>query len=151
MNLQKENPMKRTSLLILASIALLSACKSNQPSLAPDGAEQLNNIRHICILSRTQDPNPGLNKQIAQSLTKYGISSETVDVTTNRQRLYESECRYNLRYNTRGSGNSINYISLLIRTPDHPVASLRANPNVQSSQSQQAEIDRIIGRLLNKL
>ena len=59
--------MKRTSLLILASIALLSACKSNQPSLAPDGAEQLNNIRHICILSRAQDPNPGLNKQIAQS------------------------------------------------------------------------------------
>ena len=118
--------MKRTSLLILASITLLSACKSSQPSpsLAPGGSEQLNSIRHICILSRAQDPNPGLPKQIAQSLTKYGISSETVDVTTNRQRLYDPECRYNLRYNTRGSGNSMNYISLLIRTPDHPVASL---------------------------
>lgn len=142
--------MKRLSLLILSSITLLSACQSSHPSLAPDGAQQLSNIRHICILSRPQDPNPNLPQQITQSLAKYGISSETVDVISNRQRLYEPECRYNLRYNTRGNGTSMNYISLLIRTPDHPVSSLRANPNFKSPQNQQAEIDRIIGQLLNK-
>ncbi len=142
--------MKRLSLLIFSSAILLTACQSNPVSLAPDGAQQLNSIRHICILSRPQDPNPNLPQQITQSLAKYGISSETVDAISNRQRLYEPECRYNLRYNTRGNGTSMNYISLLIRTPDHPVSSLRANPNFQSPQTQQAEIDRIIGQLLNK-
>ncbi|MDO5638660.1 MAG: hypothetical protein Q4G28_02210 [Neisseria sp.] len=142
--------MKFSSLLIIGSAALLSACQSSQTSLAADGAEQLGNIRHLCILTRPDNPNPTLDRQIAQSLAKYGISSENVNVATDRKRLYEPECRYNLRYNTRGSGDKLNYISLLIRTPEHPVASLRANPNFQTAQNQQAEIDRIIGRLLNK-
>ena len=142
--------MKRPILLITASIVLLTACQSSQSALGPNGAEQLSSIRHLCILENAKKPNPTLNRQIAQSLTKYGISSETVDVTLNRKRLYEPECRYNLRYNTQISKDNINYISLLIRTPDHPVASLRANPNFQRAQSQQAEIDRIIAQLLNK-
>ncbi|UOO81168.1 hypothetical protein LVJ83_09300 [Uruburuella testudinis] len=143
--------MKRPILLMISSITLLlSACQSSQPVLGANGAEQLNNIRHLCILSNPKNPNPGLNRQIAQSLTKYGISSETVDAASNRKRLYEPECRYNLRYNTRGIGNNMHYLSLLIRTPEHPVASLRANPNFRNPQNQQAEIDRIIGTLLNK-
>ncbi len=142
--------MKRTSLLIIGAITLLSACQSSQTSLGANGAEQLNDIRHLCILTPTKNANPALTRQIAQSLTKYGISSETVNVASDRKRLYEPECRYNLRYNTRGSGNNINYISLLIRTPEHPVASLRANPDFQRAPNQQAEIDRIIGQLLNR-
>jgi len=77
------------------------------------------------------------------------ISSETVDVDTQRQRLYEPDCRYNLRYNTSGKGNGTNYIALLIRTPEHSVASLRAYPDFKA-RGRQAEIDRIIGQLLNK-
>ena len=111
--------MKHPILLIAASIVLLTACQSSQPALGPNGAEQLSNIHHLCILENAKKSNPTLNQQIVQSLTKYGISSETVDVTSNRKRLYEPECRYNLRYNTQGSKDNINYISLLIRTPEH--------------------------------
>lgn len=141
--------MKLSTLIIIGTAALLSACQSNRPSLSANGAQELSNIRHLCILARAKDPNPGLNQEISLALQKYGISSEIIDVATNRQRLYESECRYNLRYNTKGSGNGLNYISLLIRTPEHPVASLRANPHFKTA-NRQAEIDRIIGKLLNK-
>ncbi|ASK28038.1 hypothetical protein [Neisseria chenwenguii] len=141
--------MKLSTLLIIGSAALLSACQSSQPSLSDKGAQELGNIRHLCILTRTKDPNPGLNEKIAHALQQHGISSETVEVPANRQRLYEPECRYNLRYNSQGRGDKLNYISLLIRTPEYPVASLRAHPNFKTAD-QQAEVDQIVSRLLNK-
>lgn len=142
--------MKLPTLLIAGSAILLSACQSGQPSFGPDGEKQLNNIRHICILGKTENANPELDRQIARSLSQYGITSEIVDTAAGRKRLYDPECRYNLRYNTKGSGKDMNYISLLIRTPDHPVVSLRARPDLKASQNPQTEIDGIIGRLLNK-
>lgn len=141
--------MKLPLMLMLGSGILLAGCQSG-PSLGTGGTE-LADIRHVCILARPQakDPNPELKAEIAAALNKYGISSETVDVDTQRQRLYEPDCRYNLRYNTSGKGNGINYIALLIRTPEHSVASLRAYPDFKT-RGRQAEIDRIIGQLLNK-
>ncbi|MGF6147130.1 Uncharacterised protein [Kingella potus] len=142
--------MKLPLAFIFGSSMLLAACQSG-PSLGANGSAELANIRHVCILARpaAKDPNPELKGEIAAALNKYGISSEAVDTDAGRQRLYESDCRYNLRYNTNGRGNSINYISLLIRTPEHSVASLRAYPNFTAG-GRQAEIDRIIGQLLNK-
>ena len=93
--------------------------KKEKPTLVPDGAEQLSNILHICILSRPKANNTALAQQTTQSLSKYGISNEIEDVTSNHKHLSEPEYRYNLRYNTRGNDNSINYLSLLIRTPNH--------------------------------
>ena len=130
--------MKLPLMLMLGSGILLAGCQSG-PSLGTGGTE-LADIRHVCILTRPQakDPNPELKAEIAAALNKYGISSETADV-----------CRYSLRYNTSGKGNGTNYIALLIRTPEHSVASLRAYPDFKA-RGRQAEIDRIIGQLLNK-
>lgn len=48
--------MKHPILLIAASIVLLTACQSSQPALGPNGAEQLSNIHHLCILENAKNP-----------------------------------------------------------------------------------------------
>lgn len=62
--------MKHPILLIAASIVLLTACQSSQPALGPNGAEQLSNIHHLCILenakiqSNTQPANCPISDKI---------------------------------------------------------------------------------------
>ncbi|MFH6973892.1 hypothetical protein ACG2K1_08830 [Neisseria sp. 23W00296] len=143
--------MKFPLMLILGGGMLLAGCQSTTPSLGANGEAELAKIRHVCIMARheSKDPNPELKREIATALSKYGISSESVNVDTNRKRLYSPACRYNLRYNTSGKGDGVNYISLLIRTPKQAVASLRAHPDFKTG-NRQAEINRIIGQLLNK-
>ena len=87
----------------------------------------------------------------------YGISNEIEDVTSNHKHLSEPEYRYNLRYNTRGNDNSINYLSLLIRTPNHQlpasahilILTLKTNKRKSLIRVQQCSIGLRYGTLRN--
>lgn len=135
--------MKLKTLILISGIAALGACHNGQTRIGNYGSDELKKINHICILDNPQAPNRALVQNIAVSLEKLGISSEVVNIADNRKRLYEPECRYNLRYSTR-----TNTVSLLIRTPEHPVASLR--DSLGSAQDLQKQTDSLISRLLGK-
>ncbi|WP_416192588.1 hypothetical protein [Neisseria sp. CCUG12390] len=135
--------MKLKTLFVLSSLAALAACSGGKTRIGTYGPDELQKISHICILDNPKTPNRALIQNIAVSLEKLGISSENVNIAENRKRLYDPECRYNLRYSTRS-----NAVSLLIRTPEHPVASLRDNLN--TTQNLQSQTDSLISRLLGK-
>lgn len=135
--------MKLNTLLVLSALAALTACNSGKTRIGNYGQAELGKIQHICILDNPKSHNRALVQNIADALNKHGISSETVDIVNDRKRLYDAECRYNLRYNTRG-----NSISLLIRTPEHPVSSLR--DKMTFTQNVQQQTDALVGRLLGK-
>ncbi|WP_274570917.1 hypothetical protein V6667_07770 [Neisseria leonii] len=139
--------MFRKPLLLLAAAAGLTACANNQTKLGTSGS-QLSEIRYICIIDNPKAAQPELSSRIAQALQQNGIDSETVSLPAQRKRLYEKECRYNLRYSTAGNAQSLTQMSVLIRTPDHPVASLRYRPD--PSDNVQQQIDNVIARLLMK-
>lgn len=135
--------MKLKTFILISGIAALSACHHGQTRIGNYGPDELKKISHVCVLDNPQAPNRGLVQNITASLEKLGISSETVNIADDRKRLYEPECRYNLRYSTRA-----NNISLLVRTPEHPVASLR--DDFDQAQDLQTQTDNLISRLLGK-
>ncbi|MDO4696062.1 MAG: hypothetical protein Q4A49_00780 [Neisseria sp.] len=138
----------RLSVLAVCSL-ILAACQSNAPRLGKEG-RKLNEIRHICIIEPSDAEN-NLNPYFAKALQQHGISSESVNVKTDRKRLYQDECRYNLRYtpsfNSRDR-QKLTYLNVLIRTPDHPVASFRSrSPDGKDLQTQ---VSRTVSSLLGK-
>ncbi|WP_416190226.1 hypothetical protein ACM67B_03920 [Neisseria sp. CCUG17229] len=135
--------MKIKTLFIATGLIVLTACHSGKTRIGNYGPQELQKINHVCILDNPKTPNRALIQNLSTSLDKLGISSENVNITENRKRLYEPECRYNLRYSTR-----TNAISLLVRTPEHPVASLRDNFN--QKQDLQKQTDSLISRLFGK-
>lgn len=144
----KGKTMKRHLSVLAVCSLILTACQSTPaPRLGKEG-HKLNEIRHLCIIEPSSAKH-NLNPYFAQALQAHGISSESVNVQTRRQRLYESECRYNLRYSVSFKNNrELSYLNVLIRTPDHPVASYRSNsPEGSDLQSQ---ISRSVGMLLGK-
>lgn len=136
--------MKSKIFLIIAGATALAACTTGQTRIGNYGATELQKIKHLCILENPKAPQPEFTQNIRTALEKQGISSETVNILTERKRLYEPECRYNLRHSGKPGQN----ISLLIRTPDHPVASLR--DTMKPAQDLQKQTDSLIARLLGK-
>lgn len=136
--------MKSKVLLILIASATLAACGTrSQTIIGRHGVAELQNIKHICILE-TPKSQSGFTQNIQKALEKQGFSSEVVNVITEQKRLYEPECRYNLRY----SGKPGQKIAILIRTPDYPVIKLLAP--MTPTQDLQKQTDNLIARLLGK-
>lgn len=137
---------------LILTAAVLSACSTGRPSIAAGGAQQLSQIRHICIIANPKNTHPEWHQNIARSLARHNISSEVVHLETDRRRLYDDECRYNLRFSTRGNADTLNYASVLIRTPERPVVSIRDNFTNRNGRplQLQAQTDSLIDRLLGK-
>lgn len=146
--------MKHKTLSFTLVALALSACGTTKVSVAENRADELKNIKRICIIPNAKRTPYGLEKVIARSLQKQGIASEIVDMTNNRQRLYQPECRYNLRYISAGSPQTIKKITMILRTPDYSVASLGYNVNSEQaylrSPDLQKQTDGIVARLLGK-
>lgn len=147
--------MKYSIAASIFAAAALSACSSSPKlNVAQGKGAELKNISRICIIPNAKRTPKGLENVIAQSLKNHGIESETVNPDTDRRRLYEPACRYNLRYVSSGSPARIDKITLILRTPDYSVATLGYNVNGDraylSSPNLQRQTDGIIARLLGK-
>lgn len=143
---------KMLSLTLLA--VGLSACSSTKVKVADGRADELKTINRICIIPNAKRTPKGLENVIARSLQTHGIRSEIVSIDTGRKRLYEPECRYNLRYVSAGSPQMIEKITLILRTPDYSVATLGYNvsddPAFRRAPDLQKQTDGIIARLLGQ-
>lgn len=132
----------------------LSACGTTKVNVADNRADELKTIQRVCIIPNPKRTPHGLEQVIARSLQNQGIEAEIVDVAANRQRLYEPECRYNLRYISAGNPEMIKKIAMILRTPDYHVANLGYNvndePEYRRSPNLQQQTDGIIARLLGK-
>lgn len=147
-----KNSIKILSLALTATI--LSACGSTKVSVTEGKANELKTISRICIIPNPKRTPKGLEHVIARSLKNHGINSEIVDVATDRQRLYTPQCRYNLRYISAGSPQMVEKITIILRTPDYSVATMRYNVSSDSafrrSPDLQKQTDAIIARLMGK-
>ncbi len=144
-----------TRCCLLAATLAVAACGSSQTRTDVQSVNDVRKIRHVCIIPNTglKSP-PNLDHHFATALRRHNISSEVVPAS-NRQRLYQSACRYNLRYSGGGSDEAISKLNVLLRTPDHVVskvnyvvpdeAAARRYPNVQQ------QVDGIVERLLGKI
>ena len=146
--------MKYTMLAAAVFSLGLGACGTTKVSVNEGRADELGSISRICIIPNAKRTPYGLEKVIARSLQSQGISTEIVDVAANRQRLYEPECRYNLRYVSAGNPQIIKKITVILRTPDYSVAtvgySVNSEPEFIRSPDLQKQTDGIIARLLGK-
>ncbi|MCP2039599.1 hypothetical protein L1281_000164 [Neisseria sp. HSC-16F19] len=141
----------------LAATLVLAACATpqNQTQTKIHNANKLRNVRHVCIIANPKQKEPaGLEQHIQASLKRYGISSEVVSAN-NRDRLYQSACRYNLRFKANGSRDIISNFNLLLRTPDHVVSQVyyvEGNEAVYRQQPDlQQQTDGIIARMLGRI
>lgn len=147
-------------ILAVTTAAALSACSSIKVNVAEGKEAELKTIQRICIISNIKRTPQGYEQIIERSLQNYGIETEIVDVATNRKRLYEPECRYNLRYISVGNPNLIEKVTMILRTPDYSVAaigykgssrqSIRDDQSPRSNPGIQKQTDDIIARLLGK-
>lgn len=145
--------MKKLTLLSAITIVGLSACSATKVTINRKKAVELHDIQHICIIPNPNRTPVGYEKVIAHSLEKYNISSEIVDAK-NYQRLYKPECPYNLRYISFGSDQTVEKVTVILRTPKYPLSTVGYNlpqeSQYKTSPDLQKQTDGIIELLLNK-
>lgn len=147
--------MNIRTILPLAALSFgLAACGTTKVNMAEGKAAELKSISRVCIIPNPKRTPKGLDSVIARSLQNHGIETEIVDVGSDRKRLYEPECRYNLRYVSAGNPQMIEKITVILRTPDYPVSTIGYNvssdPTYRRTPDLQKQTDGIIARLLGK-
>ncbi len=143
----------KTKLALISIVTLILTACSNS-NIKYKQPNELRKIKHVCIIQNPKSKVANYESYLQTALTKHNITSEIVE-RSDKKRLYEEKCTYNLRYNIYQieSANQIDHAKFLIRTPKTEISTMTYTrkfdqPNI--FRNLQIQADYLIARLLNK-